>query len=67
MPNTKWVNLKRQMGGKVNNTEIESGRISEIKSNILDALTLDQAIKLAKKRLKSGFFEGEKAYMKINL
>ena len=55
------------MGGKVNNTEIESGRISEIKSNILDALTLDQAIKLAKKRLKSGFFEGEKAYMKINL
>jgi len=47
-----------------NDTDVEDSRTSEKRSNILDTLTLDQAVKLARKKLKGGFSEEAKSLYK---
>jgi len=44
-----------------NDTDVEDSRTSEKRSNILDTLTLDQAVKLARKKLKGGLSEEAKS------
>ena len=49
-----------ELGGNVSDIDLEDNGTSEKKSNILDTLTLDQATKIARKKLKSGFSEEAK-------
>ena len=52
-------------GKNMSDTELEDNGASEKRSNILDILTLDQATKLARKKLRAASQRKQKAYMKI--
>ena len=49
-----------ELGGNVSDIDLEGNGTSEKKSNILDTLTLDQATKLAKKKVKEWLLRGSK-------
>ena len=53
----RLANRLDELDRNIKDVEIEGNKIKQAASNILDALTLDQATKFARKKLKSGLTE----------